>query len=292
MVEEEKVEGEKEGEGEEKIVEVVDEEEGEDEDTLGGLDEVDNMSVDAPSVGDDVSATSVGGVGGDDDNSTTSTLTAATTETESSKRRKAKQERKKKRRERKKKKAKKSLEKLPLGVVVEICAYDGVLGAGRRVKWEKTGIEKVYRWGYSGLFDLTHVIPSESQTTVTRRNPRPSTSYHNAHRNGFGGGGKSNCMLKFKSCGVDKYFGVLELPDFGAGILVNCVRDGHSLRVKEERLLYGSGHTGWWERFGKGEYVAGSEHLLEIEGDDLNYGGLVGGSVFECPHLVGETGER
>ncbi|GMH85202.1 hypothetical protein TrST_g10915 [Triparma strigata] len=279
-------------EEEEKIVEVVEEQEGEgeDEDTLGGLDEVDNMSVDAPSVGDDVSATSIGGVA-DDDNSTTSTLTAATTETESSKRKKAKQERKKKRRERKKKN-KKALEKLPLGEVLEICDYDGVKGAGRKVRWEKTGVEKIYRWGFSGLFDLTHVVPSESQTTVLRRNPRPSTQYHNAHRNGFGAGGKSNCTLKIKSCGVDKYFGVLELPDFGAGILVNAVRDGHSLKIVEEDLLYGSGHTGWWERFGKGEYVRGSEHSLEIDDDNLQYGSLQGSSVYECADLRGESGEK
>lgn len=103
-------------------------------------DNTDNVST--TSMGD-VSATSVGGVA-DDDNSTTSTLTAATTETESSKRKKQKAERKRRKKEKRAAKAAKK-ETLPLGEVVEICDYKGVKGAGRKVKWAKTGVERVYR---------------------------------------------------------------------------------------------------------------------------------------------------
>ena len=142
------------------------------------------------------------------------------------------------------------------------------------------------------MFDLVHVIPSSDKTTVLRRNPRPSTPYHDACRNGFGGKIKHHGMLKIKNCGVDRFFGVLELPNFGSGIYVNCTRDGESLKVTEGTQLYGAGHTGWWSRFGTSEYVHGWSYTLEIEGDgDLKYGSLRGTGVFEC-ELRGEKGEK
>lgn len=98
------------------------------------------------------------------------------------------------------------------------------------------------------MFDLVHVVPSDDKTTVVKRYPKPSTPYHDAHRNGFGNKTKHHGVLKIKSCGVDRYFGVLELPDFGSGIHVSCKRYGNSLTIMEGSQLYGAGHTGWWSR--------------------------------------------
>ena len=136
---------------------------GEGDGSLGGDDDDITDNISTTSMGD-VSATSVGGVA-DDDNSTTSTLTAATTETESSKKKRQKAERKKRKKEKRSKVAKKRMEALPLGEVVEICDFEGVKGAGRKVKWAKTGIEKV---SFKVSSDSWRIVMKNLRNCVTK----------------------------------------------------------------------------------------------------------------------------
>jgi hypothetical protein len=46
--------------------------------------------------------------------------------------------------------------------------------------------------------------------------------------------------------------GILEWPDFGAGIQVECVLFGDgAVSITEKKLLYGSKDSGWEARFGE-----------------------------------------
>jgi hypothetical protein len=52
--------------------------------------------------------------------------------------------------------------KLPVGTVISVEAWNGVPGLGRRVKWDRSGIESVYRYGGDGgRYDIGHVEVNE-----------------------------------------------------------------------------------------------------------------------------------
>jgi hypothetical protein len=88
--------------------------------------------------------------------------------------------------------------------------------------------------------------------------------------------------------------GVLEWPDFGAGVAVNCTTNSDgSVAVREERLLYGSKDSGWDVRFGQPSFVAGTTFLLspgDMQGDELDatsklYQEMVACSTFDVVAL-------
>ena len=136
---------------------------------------------------------------------------------------------------------------LPIGTVIAITDYAGIKGAGRLVKWEKTGSERVYRWGVGGCFDLTHVETNRKRTKARRRYPNPECFETCAARNGFGKDVLVHCVLKLKPRDTARreWFGFLEMPMFGAGIQVKGTRNGDKMRIVEESLLWGAGHCGW-----------------------------------------------
>ena len=162
-----------------------------------------------------------------------------------------------------KKKRTRSAPKLPLGTVLSIESWDGVPGMGRRVRWHRSGKENIYRFGGGGgKFDICHVEPNEKKTKILQKHPYPESLEQIMSRNGFGKGRKFNLTLRIHPNGeklinednsVDEvHKGVLEWPDFGAGMSVSCVfhADG-AMTLKELSLLYGSKHSGWEARFGQ-----------------------------------------
>jgi SPRY domain len=165
--------------------------------------------------------------------------------------------------------------KLPVGTVLSIEPWKGIPGLGRRVKWHLTGKEGIYRYGGDGgRYDISHVDINEKNTRVKKRHPLPESSEQCAARHGFGANKKYSVILRLQRFGVaercgdageeeEKRVGVLEWPDFGAGVLVDCIlhSDG-AISLTEKQLIYGSKDAGWEARFGQPSFVAGSCYVL------------------------------
>lgn len=157
----------------------------------------------------------------------------------------------------KRKKAPKS--KLPIGTVIGIEPWNGINAMARRVRWHLTGEEGVYRFGGDGgRFDIAHVVVNEKETRIKKRHPLPESMEQIASRYGFGQMRTCNIILRLDRASTSHFElpeiecnGVLEWPDFGAGIQVECIlfRDG-AISITEKKLLYGSKDSGWEARFG------------------------------------------
>lgn len=157
---------------------------------------------------------------------------------------------------------------LPTGLVLSIEAWNGVPGVARRVRWQLTGTEGVYRFGGDGgRFDLCHVETNKKGTKVKKKHPLPETAEQCSARHGFG---KKRCfpiilrLRRSKEGPLTGLFqGILEWPDFGAGAKVSCrvEREG-SFLLREEQLIFGAKDCGWEVRFGQPSYVEGSTYLL------------------------------
>ena len=173
----------------------------------------------------------------------------------------------------KKKRKKIANPKLATGSVLSIEEWNGVPAMGRRVRWDRTGKEGVYRYGGDGgKYDICQIETNEKRTRVRKRYPLPESSEQCASRHGFGAGKKYSILLRLR--GTDEVFfdektkkyrreGVLEWPDFGAGIRVDCVLslDG-SVALQEKELLFGSKDSGWEARFGQPSYVPNTTIIL------------------------------
>eukprot|EP00985_Skeletonema_marinoi_P004924 scaffold2134_cov178-Skeletonema_marinoi.AAC.2 len=170
-----------------------------------------------------------------------------------------------------KKKKKLATPKLPTGTVLSIEPWGGIPAMARRVRWHRTGKEGVYRYGGNGgRFDLVHVETNDKNTRVKKKHPPPESLEQCAARYGFGKRRKCNVILRLsnrKHANADNTDtccdGIMEWPDFGAGVLVECTiySDG-AVAIKEKRLLYGSKDSGWETRFGQPSYVPGSEFII------------------------------
>lgn len=169
--------------------------------------------------------------------------------------------------------------KLPIGKVVAIEPWDDVPGGARRVKWNRTGIEGVYRFGGGGgKFDLCHVEVKSKQTKVKKRHPLPESKEQCSARHGFGLQKRFKVILRIcSSCeeidndGTPLYVhrGILEWPDFGAGVEVTCSREEHgTVHIKEGKLLFGSKDSGWEARFGNSEFCPGASISLRVAEDN------------------------
>ncbi|KAL3944031.1 MAG: hypothetical protein SGBAC_001899 [Bacillariaceae sp.] len=176
-----------------------------------------------------------------------------------------------------KKKKKIPIPKLPLGTVLSIEGWDGLPGMARRVRWHLTGEEGVYRYGGDGgRYDISHVEVNEKSTRVRKRHPLPESAEQCAARHGFGVEKSYSVLLRLRNTGqearVDDEIkvcrtGVLEWPDFGAGILVDCTfhTDG-AVTICEKKLLFGSKDSGWEARFGQASFKSGTTVVLTPTG--------------------------
>ena len=166
--------------------------------------------------------------------------------------------------------------KLPIGTVLSIEAWNGVPAMARRVRWHRTGIEGVYRYGGDGgRYDVCHVEVNEKATRVKKRHPLPESSEQCAARHGFGIEKLHHVLLRLKkTCikqsnedGTTDFVreGVLEWPDFGAGILVRCTeRQDGTMSLTEIELLFGSKDSDWEARFGQPSYIPGTTVVLSL----------------------------
>ena len=177
----------------------------------------------------------------------------------------------------KKKKKKSPSPKLPLGTVLSVEAWEGVAAMARRVRWHLTGEEGLYRYGGDGgRYDISHVEVNEKATRVRKRHPLPESAEQCVARHGFGAGRRYNVILRLRHSKQKKEVegemefhrqGILEWPDFGAGVLVDCVfhSDG-AVTLCEKELLYGSKDSGWQARFGQPSYISGTSVVLTPTG--------------------------
>jgi len=157
--------------------------------------------------------------------------------------------------------------KLPLGTVVSVESWDGVQGAARRVKWHRTGEEKIYRFGGDGgRYDICHVEVNDKHTRIKKKHPVPESAEQCAARHGFGAKKAFNVLLRLlpareeENSDIDQCReGVMEWPDFGAGVRVSCTLHGDgAVTIEEKELVYGSKDSGWEPRFGQPSFVSGS----------------------------------
>lgn len=163
--------------------------------------------------------------------------------------------------------------KLPLGTVVSIEPWDGVPAMGRRVRWHLTGEEGVYRFGGGGgCFDIIHVEANDKETRVKKKHPYPESLEQCASRCGFGKRRNINVILRLRNCPLRngervasdvRCDGILEYPDFGAGVRVDCTfyPDG-AISIAEEDVLYGFKESGWDARFGQPNFVPGEVMII------------------------------
>jgi len=170
------------------------------------------------------------------------------------------------------KKKKVSSPKLAVGVVLSVEPWKGQPGLGRRVRWFLTKKEGVYRYGGDGgRYDLSHVEINEKHTKIKKRYPLPESAEQCSSRHGFGVRKKYNVLLRLQrlgrktASGAEERSGVLEWPDFGAGVRCDCIlnSDG-SVAVTEKYLLFGAKDSGWEARFGQPSFVAGSTFALHL----------------------------
>jgi len=176
----------------------------------------------------------------------------------------------------KKKKKKAVASQLPLGTVLSIEPWDGVPAMARRIRWHLTGKEGIYRYGGGGgRFDLLHVETNEKETRVKKKHPVPESLEQCASRYGFGKQRTSNVILRLRNCPLRNGCqptdedseptcdGIMEWPDFGAGIRVSCTfySDG-AISITEKDVLYGSKDSGWEPRFGQPNFDQDSTIII------------------------------
>jgi hypothetical protein len=170
--------------------------------------------------------------------------------------------------------------KLPIGTVLSIEPWDGLPAMARRIRWSLTGEEGIYRYGGDGgRFDICHVDVNEKATRVKKKHPLPESAEQCAARHGFGSGKRFSVILRFRRRGKEidggsngiewEHQGVLEWPDFGAGVYVTCIQypDG-AILIKENDLAFGSKDSGWEARFGQASFVSGTEIMLSPTGSN------------------------
>ena len=205
------------------------------------------------------------------------------------------------------KKRKVSAPKLPIGTVLSVEPWKGLPGMGRRVKWSLTNKEGVYRYGGDGgKHDISHVEVNEKGTKVRKRHPLPETAEQSAFRNGFGKDKTYNVLLRVRKSNQKHELnedekelvcdGILEWPDFGAAVTVECrfYEDG-AVSLTEKRLLYGSKDSGWEGRFGQPHFFAGTTILLSKTGTVTNEHSLADdfASHLSCfEELLGSTSHQ
>jgi len=172
-----------------------------------------------------------------------------------------------------KKKKKLPNPKLPTGTVLSIEPWNGIPGMGRRVRWNLTGVEGVYRFGGDGgKYDICHVEVNSKGSRIKKKHPLPESSEQCASRHGFGAKRTYSVLLRLRVNGEKQivenetdyiHEGILEWPDFGAGVRVKCTRhsDG-AFTIEERQLLFGSKDSGWAARFGQPSFVPGSIYVL------------------------------
>jgi hypothetical protein len=94
-------------------------------------------------------------------------------------------------------KKKASLPKLPVGKVISIEPWKGIPGLARRVKWNLTNKEGLYRYGGDGgRYDIAHVQVNEKSTRVRKRLPLPESSEQCAAHYGFGRNRRFSVLLR------------------------------------------------------------------------------------------------
>ena len=171
-----------------------------------------------------------------------------------------------------------------IGIVEEITSWDGVVGAGRRVRWLHDDSVEECRWGASDCFDILAIEPNKEKDGIKKVLPLPETRETIAKRRHFGqdtvrygvllrvrasatlnadpntadgGGGGGD---EWQSVAVD---GTLEFPDFGAMVYVTGERwPDNSLKIVEKKLLAGSADSGWASRFAQNAWRPGTEYEL------------------------------
>lgn len=178
----------------------------------------------------------------------------------------------------KKKKKKIPNPKLPTGTVIAIESWDGIPAMARRVRWNLTGEEGVYRFGGGGRFDLSHVEINQKASRVRKRHPLPESAEQCAARHGFGVEKTSNILIRLRQRTskeedengqiIFHREGIMEYPEFGAGILIDCaIQPDGSVHLLERGLLFGSKDSGWEARFGQPSYVSGTKVVLKTTAD-------------------------
>jgi hypothetical protein len=176
----------------------------------------------------------------------------------------------------KKKRKKPPHPKLPLGTVVSVEPWNGAPALGRRVRWVLTGEEGVYRFGGDGgRFDIMHVETNQKRTRVVKKYPFPETAEQCAARKGFGSAKSFAVILRLPERRPTHAHtrGILEIPDFGAGLDVDCVfNDDDTITITERSILFGPKDAGWEARFGQPSFVPGTTYRMKVQvgrgGDD------------------------
>jgi len=222
-----------------------------------------------------------------------------------------------------KKKKKIPLPKLPVGRVISIEPWNGIPGVARRVRWDVTGKEGIYRYGGDGgRYDIVHIEVNEKGTRVTKRHPHSETAEQCSARHGFGTRKVYNIILRlrmteYRAEEVDGELehsceGIIEWPDFGAGIAATCrFHEDGAVSVTEGKLIYGPKDSGWEGRFGGPSYVPGTTIVLsptnhvsspslkedglseKISNDSCQFEELLGSTSFTVNHLRNrENGEK
>lgn len=193
-------------------------------------------------------------------------------------------------------KKKKKSPKLPVGTVLSVESWKGIPAMARRVRWHLTGKEGIYRYGGDGgRFDLLHVETNKKETRVKKKHPIPETNEQCASRCGFGTRRMLNIILRLNLESLAKNLancdGIMEWPDFGAGVRVECTfyPDG-AIAITEREVLYGSKDSGWEPRFGQPSFVSGQMMVLSPTQtskscDDLSYDELLGSNSFLVKNL-------
>jgi hypothetical protein len=174
----------------------------------------------------------------------------------------------------KKKRKKPPHPKLPLGIVLSVEPWNGIPALGRRVRWVLTGNEGVYRFGGDGgRFDIMHVETNQKRTRVVKKHPFPETAEQCAARKGFGMAKSYSVILRLPQhllTGTTTR-GILEIPDFGAGLDVECeFRQNQVVSIEERGVLYGQKDAGWEARFGQPSYVSGTKYELLVQEEDMD----------------------
>mmetsp|Transcript_40145 Transcript_40145/g.94373 ORF Transcript_40145/g.94373 Transcript_40145/m.94373 type:complete len:717 (-) Transcript_40145:3656-5806(-) len=173
------------------------------------------------------------------------------------------------------KKKKKIKPKLPYGTVLGITTWKEIPGLGRKVKWHATNIEKNYRYGGDGgCYDLVHVDLNEKKNKA-KLYPHPESAEACAARHDFGVNKKFNILLRMvkefrnNEKGERLHVGVVEWPDFGAGIKCEfCHLLDGSVILTEKTLLWGSKDSGWEARFGCPQFQSGT--TIHLKGCNKN----------------------
>ncbi len=189
-----------------------------------------------------------------------------------------------------------ALSKLPIGTVLSIEPWKGISAMARRVRWHLTGEEGIYRYGGDGgCFDLLHIETNEKETRVKKKHPVPETHEQCASRCGFGVRRMLSIILRLNKQSLSNDHstcdGIMEWPDFGAGVRVECTfySDG-AMSITEKEVLFGSKDSGWEPRFGQPNFVSGQTMVISptrnsISRDNSMYDEFLGSNSFLVKQL-------